>query len=534
MNLLWFVLLFVLSASELQLADIADIPPLEDRSQLAGIAAIHDGSWEEYSSRNFDRGYLAMGQAWGDYDNDGWVDLYVTGGLTESVLYHNDGRGTFSVSPFNEAVGLPDVWTGGAVWVDYDNDGWRDLYVLANGANVLLRNEAGAGFSDVTELAGVGDTGKGSAAAWGDYDNDGWLDLYVANWSCFPDCDPIDPDLAGDRLYRNQGNGTFAAVSRLMDEEMLRGAGFAAGFADFDNDGDLDIYVVNDKLQNPIGNVLWRNDGPGCGGWCFSERAAEMDANIVKHGMGLAIADYDNDLDLDIYFSDMVESMVLLQNRGESFEDVAEQAGVAVSTGSAVGWGTTFFDYNNDGWQDIFLATTEYKQVNTIPVGMLMPYPDFLYENNGDGAFEDVSPPEWRRNPVESMGAASADYDNDGQVDLVVGEWDKGYRLYRNTGSAGIGADWITVRLVGVRVVNRDAVGSRVTLELDDGRTLMQEVQIGSSFGAGNDTALHFGLGNAAIENLTVVWPNGWKNSFGDVGSNQVLSIVYGQEVLVN
>ena len=130
-------------------------------------------------------------------------------------------------------------------------------------------------------IAAVGDTGKGSAAAWGDYDNDGWLDLYVANWSCFPDCDPIDPNLASDRLYHNRGDGTFSAVSRLMDEEKLRGAGFAASFADFDNDGDLDIYVVNDKLHNPIGNILWRNDGPGCGGWCFTEHSVEAGANIL-------------------------------------------------------------------------------------------------------------------------------------------------------------------------------------------------------------------------------------------------------------
>ncbi len=255
-----------------------------------------------------------MGQAWGDYDNDGWVDLYVTGGLDENVLYRNQGDGTFDISSANNDVSLPGVWSGGAVWVDYDNDGWRDLYVLANGANVLLHNDGGSGFSDVTEVSGIGDVGKGSAAAWGDYDNDGLLDLYVANWSCFPDCDPIDPTLASDHLYRNRGDGTFAAVSRLMDEEKLRGSGFAAAFFDADNDGDLDIYVVNDKLHNPIGNVLWRNDGPGCGGWCFGEVSAEMGANIAKHGMGLAIADYDNDLDLDIYFSDMVESMALLKN----------------------------------------------------------------------------------------------------------------------------------------------------------------------------------------------------------------------------
>ncbi len=141
---------------------------------------------------NFDTGYLGIGQAWADYDNDGLPDLYVTGNLTASVLFHNDGDGTFSVPPAAADVRLPNTLTGGTVWADYDNDGWRDLYVLAHGANVLFHN-AGRRLQRCHRVAGVGDTGKGSTAAWGDYDRDGYLDLYVTNWSCFPECDPIDP-----------------------------------------------------------------------------------------------------------------------------------------------------------------------------------------------------------------------------------------------------------------------------------------------------------------------------------------------------
>ncbi|MCB0063107.1 MAG: VCBS repeat-containing protein, partial [Caldilineaceae bacterium] len=225
-------------------------------AESVGITAPHQGSWEEYSEfRAFTDGYLAMGQAWGDYDNDGWVDLYVTGGQGPSTLYQNLGNGRFMRSPLADGVSLPNRWTGGAVWADYDNDGWRDLYVLAHGANVLLHNDGGAGFSDMTTVAGVGDPGKSSTATWGDFNGDGYLDLYVTNWSCYPACDPVDDTQAQDHLYQSngpneQGQVTFTDASFLLTYEKLLGAGFAATFVDIDDDRDPDLYVVNDKLYN--------------------------------------------------------------------------------------------------------------------------------------------------------------------------------------------------------------------------------------------------------------------------------------------
>ena len=217
----------------------------------AGIDAPHRSAWDEFTSDVPTSGYLGIGQAWGDYDNDGWVDLFLAGGQSPSTLYRNNGDGTFSIPEQAADVALANAWTGGAVWADYDNDGWRDLYVLAHGPNVLFRNQSGAGFRDVTTTAGVGDAGKGSTAAWGDYDGDGLLDLFVANWRCYPEC-PRDnaAALASDRLYRNRGDGTFEDVSTLLGDK-LRGAAFSASFADFDDDGDPDIYVVNDMGRNP-------------------------------------------------------------------------------------------------------------------------------------------------------------------------------------------------------------------------------------------------------------------------------------------
>ena len=504
-----------------------------DVSETAGIGALHDATWDEFAGEDFTRGYLAVGQAWGDYDNDGWVDLFVSGGLNASTLYRNNQDGTFGISEFSADVSLADVWTGGAVWADYDNDGWRDLYVLAHGANVLLHNEAGEGFLDVTSSAGVGDTGKGSTAAWGDYDGDGFLDLFVANWACHPECQPADAALASDRLYRNRGDGSFTDVSDLLDDTKLQGAAFAASFVDFDSDGDPDIYVVNDKAQHPIGNVMWRNDGAGCDGWCWSDASSETGSKILKHGMGLAVGDYDNDLDLDLYFSDMVEPMALLENLGARFHNATKAAGVGVGPGSVVGWGTAFFDFDNDGWLDLFLATTElvrtFDEAAPEAEGMLFPNPNVLFENRGDGTFVEVTPPSWRQRPEPSMGVAYADYDHDGLIDFVVGNFDRGYRLYRNAGLAGADNHWLTVRLEGRPPVNRDAIGARVFVTTSDGLTRMQEVKSGSSLGAGNDTALHFGLGEATISAVRVLWPDGTSVVFEEVAADSIWQLVYGQ-----
>ena len=502
-----------------------------DVTDAAGIDTPHRSSWDEFTSHDLSSGYLGTGQAWGDYDNDGWVDLFLAGGQSPSTLYRNNGDGTFSIREQAADVALVDAWTGGAVWADYDNDGWRDLYVLTHGPNVLFRNEAGARFRDVTATAGVGDTGKGSTAAWGDYDADGFLDLFVANWRCLPECPrEYAAALASDRLYRNRGDGTFEDVSNLLGDK-LRGAAFSASFVDFDNDGDPDIYVVNDKAAHPIGNVLWRNDGPGCGGWCWSDASQETRTATVGYGMGLAVGDYDNDLDLDFYFSDMGDPMSLLQNVDGRFRDATEAAGVGAELlGGVVGWGTAFFDFDNDGWLDLFLATSGYAgrfQSSTGLLGFLFPYANVLYRNRGYGNFMDVTPPSWRRHRKPSMGVAYADYDRDGFVDFVVGNFDTGYTLHRNAGLAGAGNHWLTVRLEGRPPVNRDALGARVFVTPGGGRPRMQEVKSGSSLGAGNDTSLHFGLGESSTASVRVVWPDGTHEAFEEVAVDRVWHVVY-------
>ena len=491
-----------------------------DVTEFAEIDATHQGIWNENIPWPYENGYLAAGQAWGDYDNDGWVDLYVTGNLDPNVLYHNNQDGTFSVSEYSTALSLPDILSGGAVWADYDNDGWRDLYVLNRGANRLYRNLAGEGFEDVTITAGVGDIGKGTTAAWGDYDEDGHLDLYVANWSCAPECELTDFVRSRDVLYHNNGDGTFTDVSGLLTFDKLLGAGFSVSFADYDNDRDLDIYVVNDKAVNSLGNVLWRNDGEGCYDWCWTDVSAESGADTVLHGMGLATGDYDNDGDLDFYFSNMVRAMVLLENLGDgTFDSVARETGVHYFTKDAVGWGTAFFDYDNDGWLDLYLASTGLSPIYGT-AGMHYEYPDALYHNNRDGTFTLIEQDLFMPEVYPTMGFSTADYNKDGQVDFILTHWNDRHRLYQNTGY-NKDNNWIAFQIEGRTPIDRDAIGTRIVVYTTDERTLMQELKTGSSLGAGNDMTLHFGLGQTEVDQIVIQWLNGDEDTYTNIAVNQ-------------
>ncbi|MBI4772349.1 MAG: VCBS repeat-containing protein, partial [Chloroflexi bacterium] len=320
-----------------------------------------------------------------------------------------------------------------------------------------------------------------------------------------------------DRLYHNNGDGTFSDVSDVLGGS-LNGAGFVASFNDYDNDGDPDIYLVNDEFINPVGNKLWRNDGPGCGGWCFTQVAHEAGADSKLMGMGLAVGDYDNDGDLDYYYSN-VGPMELLRNNGDgTFQEVAERAGVQVPDG--IGWGAVFVDYDNDGWRDLYLAvadTTNHRDVAANP----------LFHNNADGTFTPVACNSEAADVRMSAGVAYADYDRDGWVDLVVGNMDEGYRLYRNQAGSGESNHWLALELAGAGPVNRDAVGARVYLSTPAGPTQMQEVINGSSLGAGNELVLYFGLSQARSAGLAVRWPDGREQTFADVAADQRYRLEY-------
>ncbi|MCA9836697.1 MAG: family 43 glycosylhydrolase [Trueperaceae bacterium] len=526
------ILLFLALTSVQTLAQEA--PPIfKDVSLMAQISASHRATWDPESLKE---GYLAVGQAWADYDQDGWLDLYVTGNQDRNWLFRNNGDGSFNVSDWADQVALEDTLSGGAIWADYDNDGWPDLYVLNYGANSLFHNEAGKGFRDVTNDAGLGDTGKGSSATWGDFNGDGFLDLYVVNWSCLPECQPESLEPNQDVLYQNLGNGRFADVSHFLNHDKLLGAGFAASFFDYDNDNDVDLYVVNDKMTNPIGNVLWRNDGEGCAGWCFSDASKEARLDNKMHAMGLAINDYNNDSRPDLYISNMLSPMALEQNLGRGhFEDISQAAGLMVTDRhrEAVGWGVAFFDYDNDGWSDLYISTTATPSRAPGMYGGSMPdmedfhrpYPDLLYRNMGDSSFKLQAAEAIENNERASMGFAYADYNNDGRMDFVQGNWNEAYALYENVLETS--NNWLSLRLDGGGSINRDAAGSKVFVTDSSGMEQVKELILGSSLGSGHDTRLHFGLGSADLRSVKVVWSNGFEQTFTDLPQNQIVDLSY-------
>lgn len=484
----------------------------EEVTRCAGIVA----------QRTHLASYNATGQAFGDYDNDGLLDLYVTDSVGFNTLYHNNGDGTFSISRLFDQVSEELDIGGGAVFVDYDNDGWRDLYVLNWGENHLYRNVEGREFVDVTEEAGVGDPGKGITATWGDYDNDGYVDLYVANWLC-PECEGDYVDAGKDALYHANGDGTFENVSHLLGDHELSGAGFVGLFFDYDNDADLDIYVVNDKgwegeavPDAPMNrNVFFENRGPGCDGWCFIERARAANADLRIESMGIAVADYDGDNDLDVFVSN-TGWPYLLQNQGDrTFVDVAQSSGAGYDHKS---WGANFLDFDNDGDLDLYYALGESFGFDG---------PNRLMSNNGDGTFDDVSDVSGADDADYTIGTLTGDYDNDGAVDIVVGNWARDYRLYRNLATEKTENNWISIRLIGSGPVNRDAIGARVEVVDSEGRSVMQEVKCGSSSGSGNDIRLHFGLGKALADRAYVRWPNGITQRVEVLPTNDQLELHY-------
>jgi len=431
--------------------------------------------------------YFATGLAWGDYNLDGWMDVYVTDSNGPNQLLMNQD-GFLAESPLNSFVGLELETSAGAIWADLDNDSYPDLIVLNWGQPTYFHNDAGIVFQDWSTHLGVTTTAQGESATAGDFNGDGFLDLYLVYWG-----ESIDRD---DILLLNDGDGTFSNVTNLLLEQGIAGPGFAATFLDFDLDQDLDLYVVNDKNY---GNVLWRNDGAGCGGWCFTDVSIPSNANTAVYGMGLATGDYDNDGDLDFFFTN-IGPMKLLENQAAQgspvFLDVSQQAGVDFS---GVGWGAAFFDFDHDGWLDLFLAIMDSTGVRS----------NQMFRNNGDGTFSNMTDQGGAASLFNSLSLAYADVNRDGWLDFAVGNMDGPYELFMNQGQFGTNNSFIQFELIGAPPIDMDAVGAKIELSLSDGRSLFQAVKIGSSIGSCNMKALHFGLGAATVNQATITWPNG-------------------------
>lgn len=422
------------------------------------------------------------GVAWGDYDRDGDLDLYATSFTDADRFFRNNGDGTFT--DVTETAGLSNPGHGrAAVWGDYDNDGWIDLYVTRDGEPTaqLWHNNADGTFTDVTAMAGVGTT-SGMSAAWGDYNRDGLLDILVARWCDIP------------RLYRNKGNGTFTDVA--WSAGIRRGGcGVGAMFGDYDLDGDLDIFYS----MGWSSNALYRNEGNGT----FTDvtQASGLVGNM--QGGAAAWGDYDNDGDLDLLQSNDQTRCWLYRNNGDgSFTEVGDSAGIS---GNLIGRGVAWGDYDKDGWLDFAWLGWDGLR---------------LFRNNQNGTFTDVTDLEGLNGYWGGNGLAWGDYDGDGDVDLYVTGWN-GNALYRNASSG----NWLVVDLVGKRS-NRAGIGTRVTLEIP-GVTQVREASGGSGYHGQDSLPVEFGLGSASGPvSLTIRWPSGLRQELRDVAVNQHIRVV--------
>jgi enediyne biosynthesis protein E4 len=512
---------------------------------------------------------MGAGVALIDYDNDGWVDIFLVNGTTlgggagspTSYLFHNNRDGTFR--DVTRKAGLTRTgWGQGCCVGDFDNDGFDDLFVSYFGGGALYRNNGDGTFTDVTARAGV----SGAKTFWGagccflDFDRDGHLDLFVASYVSFdparapkpgssPTCRyneiavPCGPQgFAGgtNKLYRNRGDGTFEDVSEKSGIVNPRGS-TAAGFqaqgwrpagsygmgavsADFDNDGWPDIYVACDTAPS----LLYHNNHDGTFREVAVPAGCAFDENgTALSGMGAAVGDYDGDGHLDIVrtnFSDQITTVY--RNNGDgSFQDASIGAGMGVNR-KFLGFGVGLGDFDNDGWKDIFIANGHvYAQLASRKLHIGYKQRRTLYRNLGNGRFADISTGAGPGILAEhaSRGCAVGDLDNDGRLDLVVNNIDSPPSLLRSTGAKD-GNHWLLVKLRGTQS-NRSAIGARVTVEAG-GRKLVDEVMSGSSYYSQNDLRLHFGLGGAErVDKLTVRWPAGSEQVLENFTVDRILTI---------
>ena len=547
-------LLFALSTSLFLAPPLWSQPVFVEKTREAGL--LFYNTFGEEHKRCILGGHPGSGAAFFDYDGDGDLDLYVTNGATLETfadksgpgngLFRNQGDGTFQ--NVADEAGVDDAgWGAGVAVGDYDNDGWRDLYVTNYGPNVLYRNLGDGQFADVTAAAGVGGQDCSASAAFFDYDGDGDLDLYVVNYVVFdvaalPDdpardekcvyvaglrvyCGPLGMVGAGDRLYRNDGDGRFADVT---DATGIAAANDYYGLGvmpeDYDNDGDMDLFVINDETPN----VLFRNDG----GQRFVDVAPEVGVAYnadgeEESGMGVDAGDYDNDGDMDFYVTNFYrETNTLYRNDGAAgFADVTTLTGLGVPTLNWLGWSTRFFDYDNDADLDLFVVNGHvYPEVDLSEfTGTTYAQPNLLFANQGNGEFIDVSATSGPGLAVTkvSRGACFGDYDDDGDVDVFVVNLNDTPTLLRNDG--GNGYNWLTVLALGTRD-NRDGVGARVRVITSSGSQL-RTVNGSSGYLAHNDIRAHFGLGQQLRADVEITWPDGAVQKIEDMPANRLLVV---------
>ncbi|HUM04393.1 MAG TPA: CRTAC1 family protein [Terriglobales bacterium] len=500
---------------------------------------------------------MGAGAAWIDYDQNGLYDLYLVNGAATKVyspksplrgaLYRNNGDGTFTDVTLKAGVGAEGLFGMGVAVGDYDNDGFPDLLIAGYDRCILFHNNGDGTFTDVTEKAGVSNAGRwASSAAWFDYDNDGRLDLIIANyvdWS--PErnffcgdttpgmrsyCHPDDFNPQPPTLYHNNGDGTFTDVSKVSGVGAKGGNGLGVVTFDYDNDGWQDIFISNDHMAN----FLFHNNGDGT----FKEigyaaGVAVSDDGQFEAGMGVDAADTTGSgrLDLAVAHLDM-QLARLYRNQPDGFEDATLVSNIGYITYKFSEFGLKFMDFDNDGARDLFMATGHVlDNIERYRGDVHYNEPKLMFRNKGDGTFENVSA---RLGadfllPRASRGCAVGDFDNDGDLDILVSNCGQPAQLLRNDG--GNANHWLEILLIGTSS-NRDGVGARVKVTAGD-LILHDQRKGGMSYQSAQDPRLHFGLGQRTkIDAIEVIWPSGATTRLTDLKADQIIAIKEGTGIV--
>lgn len=531
----------------------------EDASPRAGIAFRHfQGRRSSLLPED-----MGSGACWGDADGDGWEDLYLVnarpldaqkaepGSNPRNALYRNRGDGTFEDATQRAGAGGRGLGMG-CVFADFSNSGRPDLLVTGWEGSILYRNDGGLKFTEITREAGLSDSRWSAGACVGDYDGDARLDLYLPRYVAFDrnypprtsaverggfsipvTLSPFAFPSSGNSLYRNLGGRRFQDATRSAGVGAGDRKGMQCLFADLDEDGRPDLYVADDVTPD----ALFRNAGGGR----FADATYEAWLGDVKSSMGAGLGDFDADGDWDLIVTQWIaheKSLylnLLRERRGTDapgkrlhFSDGNTPAGLGETTLDTVGWGTAFLDFDNDGWADILIVNGSTFEDREAPE-KLSPQKMQLFRNDGDGTFTEVSSAAGAafQNPINGRGAAVADYDRDGRLDLAVNANGGPALLLRN--AVRNGNHWLQIQLSGRRS-NRDAVGAKVTARTPDGRTQSCLVTAGGSYLSMNSRVCHFGLGRwERAEEVFIRWPSGREQSLGAVPADRRLSVIEGR-----